>query len=125
MSNLYDIERVEDGLVPDLKDCIRPECGGTLMELREQIAIFLYENFFPDRDENETVKSWEDACKYNKHRSYDHADQIIKIYKDAGWVELDDDQTLPLMESACDPMAIVGFNCATDFMFKQNWKKIK
>jgi len=95
-------------------------------ELREKIAKLL-----AGAENDPTI--WKDTGQLQKNWYLSEADQIHKLYKEAGYVKLAEDQSLldsPWAKEADagDMYAqsrTSGYYCAQDDMFGQGWRKVE
>jgi len=101
-------------------------------KLREEIAEYLYDcdnGIFPDRT---VLIEWRLASEGNKAEYYRRANQIMALIKQAGYVKLAEDQSLPQVPEA--PIYFSqegavgwsnGYQIAQEGMLKVGFRRIK
>ncbi len=105
--------------------------GGREMDIREEIAEYLY-----NRDRaGQAGGNWKppifsDAQEVVRESFFNQADQILSVIKEADYIQLDPDQSLPSRDYAYDiPISIRHYNEVCDryeqVMLQDNWKKVK
>ena len=98
----------------------------TFDELREKIAKMLCQQFGEDTWDTLPLKRPSGRASYlglYKEQFYPMADRILTLFREAGWVQLAEDQTLPLSDRR--GLAHQGYTQAQQDMLKAGFRRVK